>query len=315
MLHNERVDHCYIIRICQVWNAVGVLRMGQQTIHSLAIGSIYALLAVGLNFMSVAHRSLYLVYGGLYALGGYVTWWVVRSQRPIWVAFGGAVILSALLGMLSYWSMRLRVPHGSEMSRLLSGLGLLICLAELYRLGISAHRMKVIAIDGHQVAHIGPLMVTDIHWLVFGSTFALFTAMQGFLTTSRFGRALRAFLDAPYMTIHGGRQTVSLHLCACGLGAALAGISGVLAGLYLNDVYPAMGIAMTYKVLALMLIGTLVGLRGAVLAAFALALLEGLVLPVTYRPLLSDATLLATLAVVSCVSPRDKRDPHWVGEE
>jgi branched-chain amino acid transport system permease protein len=289
--------------------------MGQQTIHSLAIGSIYALLAVGLNFMSVAHRTLYLVYGGLYALGGYVTWWVVRSQRPIWVACGGAVMLSASLGMLSCWSTRLRVPYGSETSRLLSGLGLLICLAELYRLGISSYRMKVIAIDGYQIAHIGPLMVTDIHWLVFGSTFALFTAVQGFLTTSRLGRALQAFLDEPYTAIHGGAQTVSLRLWACGLGAALAGMSGVLAGLYLNDVYPTMGIAITHKMLALMLIGTLAGCSGAALAAFALALLEGLVLPTIYRPLFSDAMLLVTLAVVSCVSPRQKRDPHWVGGE
>ena len=289
--------------------------MGQQTIHSLAIGSIYALLAVGLNFMSVAHRALYLVYGGLYALGGYITWWVVRSQRPIWVAFGGAVLLSALLGLLSYWSMRLRAPHGSETSRLLGGLGLLICLAEIYRLGISSYRMKVIAIDGHQVAHIGPLMVTDIHWLVFGSTFALFTAVQGFLTTSRSGRALRALLEAPYSARHGGRQAVALRLWACGLGATLAGMGGVLAGLYLNDVYPAMGIAMTHKVLVLMLIGTLACLRGAVLAAFALALLEGLVLPVIYRSLLSDVVLLVTLAVVCCVASQKKREAHWVGEE
>jgi branched-subunit amino acid ABC-type transport system permease component len=76
-----------------------------------------------------------------------------------------------------------------------------------------------------------------------------------------------------------------------------------------------MGIAMTHKVLALMLIGTFTGFRGAVLAAFALALLEGLVFPAIYRPLLSDAILLVTLAVVSCVSPRQKRDPHWVRGE
>jgi branched-chain amino acid transport system permease protein len=173
--------------------------------------------------------------------------------------------------------------------------------------------MKVIAIDGYQIAHIGPLMVTDIHWLVFGSTFALFIAVQGFLTTSRLGRALQAFLDDPYTAIHRGTKTISLHLWACGLGAALAGMSGVLAGLYLNDVYPAMGLAMTHKVLALMLIGTLAGCRGAALAAFALALLEGLVLPAIYQPLLSDTMLLVTLAVVSCVSPREKRDSHWVG--
>jgi branched-subunit amino acid ABC-type transport system permease component len=175
--------------------------------------------------------------------------------------------------------------------------------------------MKVIAIDGYQIAHIGPLMVTDIHWLVFGSTFALFTAGQGFLTTSRLGRALRVFLTEPYTATHGGTQTVSLRLWACGLGAALAGMSGVLAGLYLNDIYPAMGIAMTHKVLALMLIGTLAGFRGAVLAAFALALLEGLILPAVYRPLLSDTILLVTFAVASCVSPRQKRDPHQVGGE
>jgi branched-chain amino acid transport system permease protein len=175
--------------------------------------------------------------------------------------------------------------------------------------------MKVIAIDGHRIAHIGPLMVTDIHWLVFGSTFALFTAVQGFLTTSRLGRALQAFLDEPYTALYGGAQPVSLRLWACGLGAALAGMSGVLAGLYLNDVYPAMGIAMTHKMLALMLIGTLAGFRGTALAAFALALLEGLVLPAIYRPLFSDAMLLVTLAVVSCVSPREKREPHWVGGE
>jgi hypothetical protein len=64
-----------------------------------------------------------------------------------------------------------------------------------------------------------------------------------------------------------------------------------------------------------MLIGTLAGFRGTALAAFALALLEGLVLPAIYRPLFSDAMLLVTLAVVSCVSPREKREPHWVGGE
>jgi branched-subunit amino acid ABC-type transport system permease component len=35
---------------------------------------------------------------------------------------------------------------------------------------------------------------------------------------------------------------------ASALGAALAGVSGVLAGLYLNDVYPDMGITITYKI-------------------------------------------------------------------
>lgn len=289
--------------------------MGQQMIHSLALGSIYALLVVGLNFMSIAHRSLSLAYGGLYALGGYVTWWVVRSHYPVWIAFGGAIFLTTCFGMLSYWSMGLRVPRGSEMSRLLSGLGLLICLAEFFRLGISTYRMKVMAINSHHVAHIGPLMVTDIHWLVFGSTFALFTVVQGFLTTNRSGRALQRFLDGQYTAPHGETPAIPMRLWICGLGAALAGVGGVLAGLYLNDIYPLMGIAMTHKVLALVLIGTLGSLRGAVLAAFALALTEGLVLPVVYRALLSDALLLVALAIVSWSIPLVQYEPRWAEGE
>jgi branched-chain amino acid transport system permease protein len=204
--------------------------------------------------------------------------------------------------------MRLRIPRASEMSRLLGGLGLLICLAEFYRLGISSYRMKVIAINSYQVANIGPLMVTDMHWLVFGSAFVLYTAVQGFLTTSRVGRTVQAFLDGRSATIEAEVQEGSLRLWVCGLGAVLGGMGGGLAGLYLNDVYPTMGIAITYKTLAIMLIGTLGGLHGVILAAFALALIEGLVLPILYRPLLSDVILLVALAVASCFSHRVTTD-------
>jgi branched-subunit amino acid ABC-type transport system permease component len=168
--------------------------------------------------------------------------------------------------------------------------------------------MKVIAINSYQVANIGPLMVTDMHWLVFSSAFVLCTAVQGFLTTSRVGRTVQAFLDGRSTTIEAEVQRGSLRLWVCGLGAVLGGMGGGLAGLYLNDVYPTMGIAITYKILAIMLIGTLRCLRGVILAAFALALIEGLVLPILYRPLLSDVILLVALAIASCFSDRAKTD-------
>jgi branched-subunit amino acid ABC-type transport system permease component len=277
--------------------------MGQQAIHSLALGSIYALLAVGFTFMYSAHRSLYLAYGGLYALGGYVTWWTMRSTHTVWVALGWAVVLCTSIGFLSHWWLRARLRHTSENASLLTGLGLLVCLEEFYRLGIGSYRLKVMAIDSHQVYHIGPLMVTDVHWLVFGGTFALFTAIQGFLSASRPGRALHALLrDDP--AIHLMQDGLHrLQGLASGLGAALAGISGVLAGLYLNDVYPAMGTAITHKLLAVVLIGALGSLRGAILVAFAWALIEGVLLPATRLPVPPEAVLLVTLGTVGLLFP------------
>jgi branched-subunit amino acid ABC-type transport system permease component len=171
--------------------------------------------------------------------------------------------------------------------------------------------MKVIAMNSYQVAHIGPLMVTDMHWLVFGSAFVLYTAMQGFLTSSQSGRTVQACLDRQHTVLEAEMPAGSIRLWACGLGSALAGMGGGLAGLYLNDVDPTMGMAVTHKILALVLIGTLGCLRGAVLTAFALALIEGLVLPILYRPLLADAVLLMALAVASCISPRARRNLRW----
>jgi branched-chain amino acid transport system permease protein len=277
--------------------------MGQQAIHSLTLGSIYALLAVGFTLMYRAHRCLYLAYGGLYALGGYVTWWTMRSTHTIWVALGLAVVLCTSVGFLSHWWLRTRLPHMSENSSLLTGLGLLICLEEFYRLGIGSYRLKVTAIDSHQIYHIGPLMVTHVHWLVFGGTFALFTAVQGFLSASQPGRALHAFLqDDPAIHLTQG-DLHRLQGMASGLGAALAGISGVLAGLYLNEVYPAMGTASTHKILAIVLIGVLGNLRGAVLVAFSWAVIEGVLLPAMRLPVPPEAILLVTLGTVGLLCP------------
>jgi branched-subunit amino acid ABC-type transport system permease component len=101
---------------------------------------------------------------------------------------------------------------------------------------------------------------------------------------------------------------------ASGLGAVLAGVSGVLAALYLNDVYPAMGTMITHKVLALVLVGTLGSLRGAVLAAFALGLAEGVFLPATRLPVPSEAILLITLVVRSGLSPQRAWGARWFQE-
>ena len=136
--------------------------MGQHAIHSLALGSIYALLAVGLTFMYGAQRSLAIAYGGLYAVGGYVAWWTVRSNRPLWVALGLAVLLCTLVGVLLHWGVRIARAHTAERSTLLGGLGGLICLGEVCRWVIGPYHMKVIAVDSHQIHYLGPLMVTDM---------------------------------------------------------------------------------------------------------------------------------------------------------
>jgi branched-subunit amino acid ABC-type transport system permease component len=154
------------------------------------------------------------------------------------------------------------------------------------------------------------LMITDVHWLVLGCAFAVLIGIQGFLVSHRSGRALHGIL-LDYTGAKWQEGTGHLRLVACGLGAALIGMGGVLAGLYGNDVHPAMGTHLTHKMLGLVLIGLLGSVRGALLMGFAWALLEGTLLSAMPGRIPSEAWLLLALGLSSIVHivacPRETR--------
>lgn len=299
----EKATACWIVKTAVAQGndgfcALESVAVGQHTIHSLALGSIYTLLAAGFTLMSAAHRSLYLAYGGLYALGGYITWWALRGDYSVWGALGFAIVGCTLIGYLSYGLFRTVLSRASDVARLLTGLGLLVCIQAGYRSGMGPYHFKTMAFDSHRIYQIGPLMLTDAHWFVFGSAFIIFTALHGFLHTSHAGRRLDVYMrGGPW---HDAQ--VEWHWLwgsASGIGAALAGIAGVLGSVYLNDVYPAMGMGVTPKIMAIVLSGAFGHLHHVVLAAFSLALIEGVLLPATNLPIPLEAVLVLGLAVAS----------------
>lgn len=282
--------------------------MAQYAIHALALGCLYAILAVGLTFLSRAQRSWYLAYGSLYLVGGYITWWVLRSSWPIWAALMLASLLCVFLGVvltrIEHWVRALR----SERSQLLWGLGVLICSMELYRLMMGMYHRKVIAIDSHQIHSLGPLMLSDMHWLMFGCSFGCWVCLHGFLTTSHPGGTLQAVLDDRDELQRW--RGVDPRWFAAAIGASLAGLGGGLAALFPNDVHPEMGLRIMHKMLCLVMIGGLGDVRGVVMAAFGLACIEGLVAPkAADLPLPMESSLLLALLVVS-LWPLSKPKSH-----
>jgi branched-subunit amino acid ABC-type transport system permease component len=179
-------------------------------------------------------------------------------------------------------------------------------MQEGYRLGIGPYHFKVIAFDSHQIHHIGPLMLTDVHWFVFGGVFVFFMAIQGFLRASETGRVLDAFLQSGSACLAKGEMQW-LRWLASGIGAGLAGVGGVLGVLYLNEVYPSMGTMIIHKIMVVVLIGTFGNLYSVVLASFSLAFIEGVLLPAMAFPIPLDAVLLLVLVVGSSIRPRRTR--------
>jgi branched-chain amino acid transport system permease protein len=81
------------------------------------------------------------------------------------------------------------------------------------------------------------------------------------------------------------------------IGSSVAAIAGILVGIYYNQVYPSMGAVPAYKTLALIVVGGLGSVPGAVLAAILLGIGETLLIGYAGIPLPRDA--LAFIAMIA----------------
>jgi len=81
------------------------------------------------------------------------------------------------------------------------------------------------------------------------------------------------------------------------IGSAVAAIAGILVGIYYNQVYPSMGAVPAYKTLALIVVGGLGSVPGAVLASVLLGVAETLLIGYAGIPLPRDA--LAFIAMIA----------------
>jgi branched-chain amino acid transport system permease protein len=112
-----------------------------------------------------------------------------------------------------------------------------------------------------------------------------------------FGLAMRASSqDIEIAEANGinARRTIDLTFV---IGSAVAAIAGVLVGIYYNQVYPTMGAVPAYKSLALIVVGGLGSIQGAVFASLLLGIAETLLIGYANIPLPRDA--IAFIAMIS----------------
>jgi branched-chain amino acid transport system permease protein len=88
------------------------------------------------------------------------------------------------------------------------------------------------------------------------------------------------------------------------IGSAIAAVAGILVGIYFNQVYPTMGYVPAYKTLALIVVGGLGSVNGAVIASLLLGIAETLLIGLAEIPLPRDA--LAFIAMIGVLMWRSE---------
>src|SRR3954468_11569515 len=229
-----------------------------------------------------------------------------RLHAPLWAAllfafcFSGAVGL--LIDRLVLEPLRRRdAPHLIPMIATI-GLGLAMTRLAQGLFGAENQRFpsEVLPQDAIVVAGVS---VTVLELGIILVSFALMTALLITLKKTQLGRALRAIAESPKAARLLGIDVEGLFMVTSFVAAGLGGISGVLIGLYSNALFPMMGQPILHKGIAVIILGGMGDIRGAMLAGLFLGFAE--VLSVAYiGSNMRDAVAFGLLFLVLLVRPK-----------
>ena len=280
--------------------------LAQQLTNGVLLGSTYALFALGFTLMFGVLRVVNLTYGFYFTAGAFVALFLVRTfGLPIWAALPIAAFAVGAVAVVLDWLLlaRLRRINAPELSSLMVTLGAVLALyaGMTAWLGPDIRRLPAEVLGGEAMI-FGPLRITQAQILVLAATAAMVTALLAVMRLTPIGLALRAMAENPdaagLMGINTGRLAALVSFI-CG---ALAGAGGVLIGLNFNAIQPYMGEAMMLRGFAVIIIGGLGDIRGALIAGVLLGIIE--VLTAGYISSgLKEAVAFAILVVVLWTRP------------
>ncbi|HEY2875978.1 MAG TPA: branched-chain amino acid ABC transporter permease [Reyranella sp.] len=247
----------------------------ELVVQGLVYGCMYAMMAVGLTLVYGLLRILHIAHAGVFALGAYMTVTVANATGSLALGFLVATAVCAVAGTAIYRLAYQPILHHAAFVPMVVSIGLFIVMQEGFRLIFGAYG---IAFDNNPwyVAHVSLLGInlTYVEIAMVIASVVLLTGFGLFAGLTRAGIGWRATVTDPHMATSFGVDPVRVRYVNFLFGSALAGIAGGLVGLLNNYVEPTMGGAVSYKALAIVVLGGLGSVRGTLIASLVLGVVE-----------------------------------------
>ena len=279
----------------------------QQLFNALSLGCVYALFALGFTLVFGVLGVVNLSQGAIFMVGAYAALTAItRLNAPLWAAILFAFAFSGLVGLLidRLVLKPLRRRDAPHLIPMIATIGLGIAINSLVQGLFGAENQRfpseVLPQDSLQIAGVS---VTVLELGIILVSFLLMTVLLLMMKKTQLGRALRAIAESPKAARLLGINVDGLFMLTSFVAAGLGGISGVLIGLYSNALFPLMGQPMLHKGIAVIILGGMGDIRGAMLAGLFLGFAE--VLSVAYIGSdMRDAVAFGLLFLVLLVRPK-----------
>ncbi len=275
----------------------------ELTFQGLLNGSIYALIAVGLVMVYGLLRVLHIAHAGLFTLGAYVSLIVTNATGSLAFATACSVVVTGVCGIAVY-----RLCYEPILDRppyvvLIVSIGLFIAMEEIFRIVFGPYGLSYVKPPLQERLQIFGIGVKAAELAVILVVIVLFATLDAFNRRTRIGIASRATVTDPQMAASFGADIRLIRDMTFFIGSAFAAVAGTLVGILNNLVEPTMGSVPSYKALAIIVLGGLGSIRGALGASLFLGLIEAFG-TVYFGSLLDrDAIAFAVLLLVLMLRP------------
>ena len=273
-----------------------------QLLLGLINGSFYALLSLGLAVIFGMLNIINFAHGAQYMMGAFaafllldklgIDYWSALVLAPLIVGFIGILIERFLL----QWLYKLDHLYG-----LLLTFGLALIIEGIFRryYGSSGQPYRVPeSLTGGQ--NLGFMFLPNYRaWVIAVSVVVCFGTWF-VIERTRLGSYLRAATENPALVRAFGINVPRMIMLTYGFGVALAALAGVLAAPIYN-VSPQMGSDLIIVVFAVVVIGGMGSILGAILTGFALGIIEGLTK--VFFPEASNTVIFVIMVIVLLIRP------------
>ncbi|ROZ68761.1 branched-chain amino acid ABC transporter permease [Ramlibacter sp. WS9] len=287
--------------------------LAAQLLIGLINGSFYAMLSLGLAIIFGLLGVINFAHGALYMLGAFAAWMGMTQLGPwlgipdlsvnYWVALVLAPLVVAIFGVVIERTMLSRLYKLDHLYSLLFTFGLALVLEGLFShwYGAAGQSYSVpSALSGPvRIDSLGVVLPKYRVWVVIASLLVC-AATWWAIERTRLGAYLRAGTENPRLMRAFGINVPLMITLTYAYGVFLAGFAGVLAA-PIFQVSPLMGSNLIIIVFAVVVIGGMGSIGGAILTGLGLGLIEGLS-KVIY-PQSSAVVIFVIMAIVLLVRP------------
>jgi branched-chain amino acid transport system permease protein len=298
----------------------------QQLLNGLSIGSVYAIFALGYTLIYSILGIINLAHGAIFTVGAYFTYALMggtfgfngllaNATLPIKLPFAIALIFgSGLAGLLGVAMERiafqpLRKKGSDPLLTVVSSLGVAVVIVNLiqYLVGAESYTFPANTFGNLPPAiNFGtperPIPIRSVQVMIFTVSVVIVAILTYFINRTKYGKAIQAIAEDPTTASLLGINSDRFIVLTFFISSFLAGLAGTLVASSVSIAGPYFGIGFGLRGLAVIVLGGLGSIPGAVLGGLLIGIVEALV-PSDYSGY-KDAVAFGILFIMLLVRPQ-----------